>query len=404
MTEIIDFFILPIFAISFIMFIYYFFSYFFTVKEPKEENKKIIRGVICLIISSACVVIYFFYIYNSSLGIATGGSGVGLIPTAPIPNLIEIKPGVFSTYTESTLTNEFATSFDNREFLKIRYFANIYTTGAAREKYDKIKEIIHRHNGTISLYKEYTKTNGVSIENIFRNNETNISFTINKNQFEKFEEDIKSLSFKNLYSSNISKTNKLDSKKYFENNEKVLQQKIESLNNDKVKISSDYDKNFSIIQSRIEEKKKELSENNYKLVTYNLKIQKATSSSDIDKYSKNIAEINTMINDINNSINNLNKQLEENKSDYITSVSSSTNTINSTNLSLQNNKQRDKELIESVEIVEGNITINQISYLGILHLYINLWIWTPIVILSLLIWNKIRLKRKYNENNPVINQ
>ncbi|MCB9809096.1 hypothetical protein H6776_01730 [Candidatus Nomurabacteria bacterium] len=327
-----------------------------------EEKKKPRRRFFGNLISLILIVVFV-------LGISLLGStmGVGIGGTIDSSSAMYVGgSGVFRTPGRMFDTPNFLENnvTDNREFIKISYNGNIKTRKVTYMT-EEAMDIIRRLGGRIDSFNSDNKYGYVS-------------FILPKSRFEDFRDDIAELAHPKLYTEKISGQNMLDQKIALEQEEQQIIKNLASLLD-----SQEYLENTS--SQRIARLDREIAGAQDRIA-----LLRDTLIEVADGTNEH-TQLRSYIDQYQQQLTTLRQARNQEKVNFAQENTMLVNRVSGTHGELADNEDAQQTLLDDVETVEGNLSINYQSRWNIAR---NAWPIRPgWVLLILLVIVKIVLCR-----------
>lgn len=376
--------------------VYFFISYFFVADKEKEKKiiKKFLKSLILAVIGLILWGVTAFF--GDSYGI--NPNVMVTAPTLPTGER-SYHQADFSSVSSmgARLTNGFSINnnininpttpspTDNREFMKVSYSGTVKTRDVS-DATDRIKTLIKSLDGRID---------NMQISDNNRYSYSSINFTLTKDNFYDFADQIEKLFPSKLYTKSISSYNKLGQKVALENQQSAQEDTRANLTDQKIDTTSDYNSQLAALN-------KKLAYYNNEIKTTKLNIANSTDT----------ALLNTLNNDLvvyQNSANNIKSQISSLNAKYKVDLNNIQGQLDNNATDLQNTANANKSFDQDIDTVSGTIYIQYISIWAwcVIYFPIHPAIVLAILIMATLITIKIIKKRNYKKlqlANQVFNQ
>ncbi len=221
---------------------------------------------------------------------------------------------------------------DDREFLKTSYNATLRTREVSDTK-TKIESIVRGIGGRVDGSSSSEKYGYVS-------------FAIPKDDLEAFRLQIKDLVGARFYEENTNSQNLLPQKQMIEENKKQTENSLSSLKSERQKLVTNHNQTLASFQSQINSRNTEINI---------LNAEYATATAD------RRLQITNRINQLQVEISNIQSQISGENKSYNSRVYEIDSQIRYTEENLKSIQAQDKNLIASVETVNGSISLSWIS-------------------------------------------
>ncbi len=332
-----------IFAMSFVLFIIFLIKKKKAEKGSEKRRKYRKKSIASLIIFISIFGFWFLIgIVQSTLGVGSGGRSENYIPSV-------LGGGI--RYDSRNTANNFKNSVngtinDTREFLKTSYNSTFKSRNVMSDT-EYISDTIKALDGRVDSLSSSS-------------NYGNISFVLPKSNLSDFRNRIKNRFPEKLRNEKISQKNKLSNKQNLESNKERFINELSKSGNTINLLEKEYIRKKS-------EHKKDLSR---------LNAQISASRKKLDTYNFNNTEDANVIDAITDDINNLEyrkRNLIENYNNYVSDFDeeyfSEEDSIENSVNSIENNDVKEAEFFSDIETVNGQISINYISFWKKIELY-----------------------------------
>ncbi len=276
----------------------------------------------------------------------------------PITNSIEEISHSFKQQNNSSIE-------DTREFLKTDYGINIKTRQVERI-HTRLQTIIKGHGGRIDYLSVNPKYGS-------------ISFVIPKSSLSQFSTEIQDLFHPKFLTERISAQNLLPEKRVIEIDTEVQKQSLTDLEAKRQNQIEQHNSQVEYIQNEMKK---------YSNSIYALKNETTTST-------ERQSEIKAQLAYFNNKYYSLKQLLEKENTSFDNSLQETETQIQAKKHQLSELNEQDTELLNNVETVEGTISLQWISILDAINLYVPIY-WILIlscvgVIVFYLLWGRRRM-------------
>ena len=302
----------------------------------------------------ALAIITFFISSGGTLDrvrtLSIGSSDSLLVPQAPSEYQDEIMPDSYPIpprygYGDVSVT-------DTREFLKIGYHATLRTR-AVQELTRRVETTVRGFGGRIDQIASSQKSGYVS-------------FVVPKSKYEAFRDELESFVGPRFLSINISSQNLLPQKISIEERQKQTEENLATLNADRKKLVSTHAQTVASLQTQIDADAVQLA---------TLRAQTTTDPAQQ-------AQITTQIEAVFIDQANLKVRLTDENATYKQQLNSLDADIKYAQAELEGVKTQDQNLLDTVETVQGTVSINWISLWEIAQLYLP-GFWIPAIFAAL---------------------
>ena len=229
---------------------------------------------------------------------------------------------------------------DEREFLKTYYNSTLRTRHVTDTK-TQIEIIVRGFGGRIDGSSSAEKQGYVS-------------FAIPANKFEAFRQEVKSLAGSKLYIENISTENLLPQKQAIEEQQDQTEKYISGLKSERTKLINSHNQAIASHNSRI-------NALNQEIALLQIESGGATAERKI-QISARIIQLQTEITAIQGQVGSENKN-------YQNRLANINSQLKSWEMNLDGIKKQDKNLMENVATVNGNISLSWISLWELSDIY-----------------------------------
>ena len=254
---------------------------------------------------------------------------------------------------------------DTREFMKTNYGADIKTRNV-RESMRDVKGVIRDASGRIDQISENEK-NGY------------VSFVVPKTNFDKFKDDIESITNEKLITEDISSQNLLQQKQGIEGAQKIVDGNLASLKKQNETLVANHNKKAKELKSAIDTMQGKLDQLNFLVTKITDQVQKTTLTDQAGSFQDNI--------DL------MKQQLATENANY---------SANSKNLKIQIDtavaqgegvKQADTDFTDNIETVSGYISIRWISLWELAKIFSPIHPTIIVLVIIAIVWYVLRKKR-----------
>lgn len=291
-------------------------------------------------------ILTFFVIsggFDKTTMLGIGSSDSLLAPQAPSEYQDGMMPDSYPMPPRYGYGDVSAT--DTREFLKIGYHATLRTR-AVQELTRRVETTVRGFSGRIDQISSSQKSGYVS-------------FVVPKSRYEAFRDELESFVGPRFLSINISSQNLLPQKISIEEQQKQAEEELATLNADRKKLVSTHAQTVASLQAQIDADASQLA---------TLKAQTTTDPAQQ-------AQITTQIQAVFIDQANLKVRLADENVAYKQQLSYLDADIIYAQTTLEGVKKQDQNLLDTVETVQGSVSINWISMWEIAQLYLpGFWI------------------------------
>ena len=318
-------------------------------KVIKISKKKLIVSIIVLVLLA--IVSLGLYLSRSHMYSLSNNSAGFMAPSVP---------GAYDEESSYYRNQKSALSVkDTREFMKTSYDTTIQTRNVKSVLRD-VKGSIKVANGRIDQLNENTKSGY-------------ISFVIPKINFENFKDEIESITNEKLIVENISSENLLNQKQSIEQQKQNADNSLMGLEQQQKDLLAKHTQTKNKLSNEQKDLENEL---------YLMDPPPGGFSSENIAYRQ----------DLSNQIEQKKQQITAENYTYTTNNQSIKNQINNVNNQLQNVAKQDSNFIDNIETVNGSIRIEWITLWQLIKVFSPIHPTIIIIILVIVIW--YFLKRK----------
>jgi hypothetical protein len=296
---------------------------------------------------------------DESMSQATYGSGSA--PAYPAMAEMAPQPAMYPDYNYGGQ----AAAKDTREFNKIYFNASMRTRDVP---------------GLTKLVETTVRGNGGRVDQISSSEKSGyVSFVVPKDEFDDFREQIESFVDWRFLTISINSQNMLPQKQGIEEQQDYTKMSIDQLNSARKTENSDYAKKKAGIQTQIDANDRESAMLSDALVNAN------------DATRPNILSRQMSLTSANTELRKSMASLEQSHLNSINSIDAQIKYMNS---NMDRLEKQDQNLMDDVETVSGNISVNWISLWEIIHAYLPGY-WIPGLLLALALaahwWHRKKL-------------
>lgn len=258
------------------------------------------------------------------------------------------RSGVASSYEPVAYWPQTDVNYkDSREYLKVYYRANIQTR--------KVDLIANRAQTTVRGYGGRIDSSSLNQRSAY------ISFIVPKKSFEAFKTELKSLVGARFITENLDSQNLLPQKVNIEDQTKTASSSLADYQSQKKNLTDKHNQTMAGYQSQIS--------------YYSNQVWNAQQELNQTTSTARQAELRSQISSANANWSRIKKLMDSANSDYNKKAAALDSQIKTQQTQLVSLKTQDTNLIDNVETVQGMISVNWISYGGIVQLYVPFYRW-----------------------------
>jgi hypothetical protein len=302
------------------------------------HKKRLIHNAIAAVVVLLLLVPTLLGVFSSISGIGQGGSVP--IPGTPTSGGYDYTHSYESGYKNAPLS-------DTREFIKKTFNATLKTR--------KVEDVARKTEILIKGSEGRIDDSNISTDF------ASFRFIIPKNNFDNFEKELRTYTNTKFYTQSISSINLLNEKRNIEQNQDSTQSNIEGLNKEKIRITTEYNKQHSAYTVKINSAQSLIDKYQNDLRAVNEEFDRSTSAEEQDR-------LRTQIYDLQDKVAAQFQILDVNTKARASLISKTKTQLENLGFSLEdqqsilkNLSEKTSDFYQNIETVDGYISIRHLS-------------------------------------------